>query len=133
MFDPAAQIEAAVKARARQGARRAGLMILSGLLLATGLGFLTVAIWIVAAEAWSPQAAGLMLGVIYLGLGGIVAAMASSPSSPSSDHGAHQQDHPHHDAAQKARAGAANPYPPLAEAFVFGLDTALRLRRGRDR
>ncbi|MDX1820235.1 MAG: phage holin family protein [Paracoccaceae bacterium] len=130
MFDPAAQIEAAVKARARQGARRAGLMILSGLLLATGLGFLTVAIWIVAAEAWSPQAAGLMLGVIYLGLGGIVAAMASSPSS---DHGAHHQDHTHHDAAQQARSGAANPYPPLAEAFVFGLDTALRLRRGRDR
>ena len=128
MFDPAAQIEAAVKARARQGARRAGLMILSGLLLATGLGFLTVAIWIVAAEAWSPQAAGLMLGVIYLGLGGIVAAMASSSQT---DHGAH---HPrHHDERPQAATGAASPYPPLAEAFVFGLDTALRLRRGRDR
>ncbi|MDD9705751.1 MAG: phage holin family protein [Paracoccaceae bacterium] len=126
MFDPAAQLEAAVTARARKGARRAGLLILSGLLLATGAGFLTVAIWIVASTAWSPQAAALMLGVIYLGLGGIVIAIASTPQRDQS----HVTDQT---AAHGVKSGTANPYPPLAEAFVFGLDTALRLRRGRDR
>lgn len=125
MFDPAAQLEAAVTARALKGARRAGLLLASGLLLATGVGFLSAAIWIVVADAWSPLVAALVLGVIYLGAGGIVLSLAL-PSRP--DPLSKQAQ----DAADQATAAAA-PFPPLAEAFVFGLDTALRLRRARDR
>ena len=120
MFDPAAHLEAAVKARARKGARRAGLLLTSGLLLAVGMGFVSAAIWMVTAAAWSPLVAALLLGAIYIGAGGIVLYLAL-PSQES--------------AASRSEAQPTDevaPYPPLAEAFVFGLDTALRLRRARD-
>lgn len=121
MFDPAAQLEAAVTARARKGARRAGLLLVSGLLLAAGVGFLSAAIWIVVAAAWSPLVAALVLGVIYLGAGGIVLSLALPPRQV------------HEPVAAQDEALKKAPFPPLAEAFVFGLDTALRLRRGRAR
>jgi hypothetical protein len=120
MFDPAAHLEAAVKARARKGARRAGLLLVSGLLLAIGMGFVSVAIWIVTAAAWSPLVAALLLGAIHLGAGGIVLYLALPSHEPA---GSPSEAQP---------SGETAPFPPLAEAFVFGLDTALRLRRARD-
>ena len=122
MADPAARIAAAVEARARSGARRVGLLILASLLLAVAAGFLSVAIWIVTATAWSPLVAALVLGGIYLG-GGLLALVLSMPRRPVVAEAA----------AQAEAAAKTAPFPPLAEAFVFGLDTALRLRRSRDR
>ena len=126
MFDPAAQLEAAVTARARKGARRAGLFAASALLLTTGLGFLTTAIWIVVADAWSPLVAAVALGLLYLGAGGIALSLAL-PSSDAEDGSRSAQ------AAANTEPAKTAPFPPLAEAFVFGLDTALRLRRAGDR
>lgn len=125
MADPAARFAAAVEARARSGARRAGLLIVASLLLAVAAGFLSVAIWIVTATAWSPLVAALVLGGIYLG-GGLLALVLSMPPRPSLAEQAKA-------AAQTKAAAKTAPFPPLAEAFVFGLDTALRLRRSRDR
>jgi hypothetical protein len=122
MFGPAAQLEAAMTARARRGARHAALLTISAILLATGVAFLTAALWIVAAAAWSAGAAALLLAMIYLGLGGIVLALALS----------RRRRVPPSVAATPPPQPAANPYAPMIEAFIFGLDTAIRLRRRRD-
>jgi hypothetical protein len=127
MQHAAVHLEAAVAARARKGARRIGLLLVSAALLATAAGFLTLAIWILLETAYSRQTAAVVLGVLYLGAGGLAlyAALSSSRSEREARLAqAQAQAHP---------AGRNAPFPPLAEAFVFGLDTALRLRRSRDR
>ncbi|MCD1627592.1 hypothetical protein K7H22_16430 [Seohaeicola saemankumensis] len=129
MQHAAAHLEAAVAARAREGVRRIGLLLVSAAFLATAAGFLTVAMWILLETTYSAQIAAVILGGLYLGAGGLALYAALSPSrSEREARLARAQAQAHaHPAGQKA------PFPPLAEAFVFGLDTALRLRRSRDR
>jgi hypothetical protein len=100
----------------------------SVLLLCVAAGFITVAIWMVTAATWSPLAAALILGLLYLGLGGLLLAFALTSGDPR----AAEADAQDRTRAQSPAAGPSAPFPPLAEAFVFGLDTALRLRRPRD-
>lgn len=124
MFDPAAQIEAALKARARNGARRAAVMGVAILLLLTGAGFLTSAIWIAAAAAWSPLVASLLLSMFCLVAGAMIFLQVMPPQSLRK---------PPPPISEPPPPVEKPPYPPLAEAFLFGLNTAMRLRRGRDR
>ena len=131
MPDPAAFFEAVVAARARKGARRIGLLLVSAALLATAAGFLTVAMWLVLEDAYSAEIAAVVLGTLYLGAGGLVLYAALSPSRTERDARlAQAQSQAQGEAGQSGRSA---PFPPLAEAFVFGLDTALRLRRPRER
>jgi hypothetical protein len=123
----AAHLETAVAARARKGARRIGLLLVSAAFLATAAGFLTVAMWILLETTFSALIAAVVLGGLYLGAGGLTLYAATSPSRSEREARLAQAQ------AQAHPAGRDAPFPPLAEAFVFGLDTALRLRRSRDR
>lgn len=123
MFDPAAQIEAVIKARARKGARRAAVMGVAVVLLLTGAGFLTSAIWIAAAAEWSPLVASLLLAMFCLVAGAMIFLQAMPSRSL-------RKPPP---VADPPPPTSKSPYPALADAFLFGLDTAIRLRRGRDR
>lgn len=123
MFDPAAQIEAAVKVRARKGARRAAVMGVAVVLLLTGAGFLTSAIWIAAAAEWSPLVASLLLAMVCL----VAGAMVFLQTMPS------RSIRTPPPVAEPPAPTDKSPYPALAEAFLFGLNTAMRLRRDRDR
>lgn len=125
MSDPASRFQAAVAARAQQGARRFGLMAVSGVFFAIAAAFLTVAVWIVISDAQSPEAAALVIGVFYLIIGIVFRVMARSPKPVKPARPATDQP----EGPPAPPRGSA--YPPLTEAFVFGLDTALRLRRSR--
>lgn len=124
MFDPAAQIEAAIKARARKGARRAAVMGVAVVLLLTGAGFMASAIWIAAAAAWSPLVASLLLSMFCLVAGAMIFLQVMPPQSLRK---------PPPPVSEPPPTVEKPPYPPLAEAFLFGLNTAMRLRRTRDR
>lgn len=123
---------AGMAARVQQGVRRGGMLLAGIVLLIVAAGFITVAIWMLLVAAWSPLVAALVLGGMYLGFGVIMLAMAQPPrthdmlqDSTRLQDGASAS----HKRAQSPLAGPAAPFPPLAEAFVFGLETALRLRR----
>lgn len=131
MQHAAAHLEAAVAARAREGVRRIGLLLVSAAFLATAAGFLTVAMWFLLETTYSAQIAAVILGGLYLGAGGLALYAALSPSR--SEREARLARAQAQAQAQAHPAGQKAPFPPLAEAFVFGLDTALRLRRSRDR
>ena len=120
MSDMAGRLEAAMAARARKGVRRAGLLLASALLFLVAVAFLTVALWIVTAAAYSAEIAALVIAGLYLAAGGVLLLMARSPGQPRVD-----------PAETAVPPGHSSPYPAMAEAFVFGLDTALRLRRSR--
>ncbi len=123
MTDPASRFQAAVAARAQQGARRFGLMAVSGLFFAIAAAFLTVAAWIVIRDAYSAEVAASVIGLFYLIVGIVFHVMARRPKPVRPVRPAAAADVP--------PAGRGGAYPPLTEAFVFGLDTALRLRRAR--
>lgn len=124
MTDPASRFQAAVAARAQQGARRFGLMAVSGVFFAIAAAFLTVAAWIVISDAQSPEVAALVIGGFYLLIGIVFRVMARNPKPVKPARPAPAE-------ADVPPTAKGNPYPPLTEAFVFGLDTALRLRRAR--
>lgn len=129
MIKPAAQIEAALRARARDGARRFALLCVAVILLLVGAGFLTSAIWIAAAAAWSPLVASLILALFCL----VAGAMLYLQVVPPRGRARPVRRPPPVALDETPPPGTKPPYPPLAEAFLFGLDTAMRLRRARDR
>ncbi len=122
MSDLAERLDAAITARAQQGARRAGLLAASSLLVIVAIAFLTVALWLVIAEAQSAKIAALILGALYLTAGGVLRLLAKPARQPHMATPPNDTAHP---------APHSSPYTALAEAFVFGLDTAIRLRRSR--
>ncbi|MBY5972028.1 phage holin family protein [Pseudooceanicola marinus] len=60
----------------RRMALRAGASIVGAILMLVGLGFFTVALWILLVEMRDPLFAATVLGGIYLGVGLIVLALA---------------------------------------------------------
>ncbi len=115
----------AFKDRSARAIRRALISAVGGVLVAIGVGFLTSAAWIMLEDVYSAAAAALILAGIYIGIGLIALGVASSwakrdavsaPRSPLSDPAAPPQP------------GAM---PPLAEAFIIGLNAAIAAR-GRD-
>jgi hypothetical protein len=119
MQGPARHTGTGMMARLREGVRHAGLLVLAILMIAVAGGFITVAIWMLVAAAWSPLEAALVLAGLYLGLG-LLCLVLARPARP------HPKASPR---AQSPAAGPAAPFPPLTEAFLFGLETAMRLRR----
>jgi hypothetical protein len=112
--------------------RRAALGFGAAVLLLIGLAFLTVAAWLALAALRDPLFAALVIGLVYLGLGLILLAMAGRRAPPPPPPDPATRD----DAlrAAMAQAGLNVPpkgeFPPLIESFLFGLIMALKLRRG---
>lgn len=121
----AGHIEAAVMARAQRGARRAALMIAGMILFLVAVGFFSSALWIVIDQYHSDMIASLALGGLYLVAGLILLLMARKPRL-------HRKAYMEQPAAGTPPR-RPSPYPQIAEAFVFGMDTAMRLRRSRER
>lgn len=141
----AAQAAADAAHRAGMAARKAVLMAGAGLALCVGFGFLTAALWIFLATVQDHLFAALVIGLIYVGAGMILIAVAAKGRPQPIPHAAprpeftsarsHAAD-PLHDARVAAEGPAAPPrgeFPPLMEAFIFGLNTAAKVRRRKSR
>jgi hypothetical protein len=111
---------------ARITARRGALIAAGGLLVAVGTGFVLAAIWTLIAQVYGPVAASLGVGGLVLGAGILLIALAPrQPVLPTP--------------AQKLRLNAAagpafrptGQFPPMVEAFLFGISIALQLRNSR--
>ena len=107
---------AAFTARAGRAMRVTALGVVGGVLMLTGLAFLTVAAWVALAAALGHAIAALILGGLYLLLAGAVFAVAASvgrrpPPAPA------------------ATTGLT--IATVAEAFILGM-TAARRKRDRD-
>lgn len=112
----------ALKYRSARAIRRALMLCVGGVLVAVGIGFLTSAAWIALEDAYSSLAAALIIAAFYLGVGLIVMGIASSSGSRD---GNAPEATPLRDPAAPPRPGAM---PPLAEAFIIGLNAALAAR-----
>lgn len=107
---------AAFTARAGRAMRVTALGVVGGVLMLTGLAFLTVAAWIALASALGTAIAALIIGGVYLLLSGAVFAIAAivgrrPPPAP-------------------AQVTTGLTIATVAEAFIIGM-TAARRRRDR--
>ncbi len=112
----------AIKDRSARAIRRALIGVVGGIFVAVGVGFLTSAAWIMLEDVYSSLAAALILAGVYIGIGliafGVVSSSAkrevsAAPRSPLNN----PTTSPH--------PGAM---PPLAEAFIIGLNAAVAAR-----
>lgn len=120
--------EPQIRFAARRAARRTGLLVAGALLVAGGVIALTIALYIQLASTHGGVFAAGVIGAIYLGLGLIILAIASRPPTRSHYSG-DEADALYRSAAHTARRhqkGAA--FPPLTEAFIFGLTTAMQMK-----
>lgn len=118
--------------------RRAALGFGAAVMMAVGMAFLTAAGFIALAAWRDPLFAALIVGLVYLGLAAILMGFASrkpsAPPPPSPEElaaSAAQRDAAFR--AAMAEAGLEMPrkgeFPPLVQAFMFGLTMAQKLRR----
>ena len=113
----------AVKQSAARAARKTALSVGALIALCVGIGFLTAAGWIHLSLAHGPLTAALVIGLIYVGIGLVLIAVAGSSApetvdSPSA--GAH---------AAEPDPETPNSLPPLAQAFVYGLNAGVKAKR----
>lgn len=101
-------------------ARTAAVFSIGGVLAAVGLGFLTVAAWIVLASAHSPAVAATVIGSGYLGLGLICIGL-----------GARRKDHPQPAAVPHTQRGDLSPMQLVAVSFLQGLEQGAAVRSTR--
>jgi Putative Actinobacterial Holin-X, holin superfamily III len=110
-----------IKARSAHAARRAAFGAGATAFILVGVGFLTSAAWMMLAQMQSPLFAATVIGCAYVGIGlvGVGIAVSSSDTSrPTIDASI--------DASHASSEGKrAADLPPLAEAFVFGLNAGL--------
>jgi len=120
-------VQALNRAAARM-ARMSALLAGAGLMLMAGLAFLTAAGWLFLASLRDPLFASLIVGLIYCGGGLILLAIAVSGarSAPGNKTAEEFRTAAHEGSLDPPSTGE---FPPLLEAFIFGLNTALRLRR----
>jgi hypothetical protein len=99
-------------------ARKAGLITASAVLTGVGAAFLTAAAWIYLSTLHSPGFAALIIGLIYVGAGVVVLAMALSRRSPraSRRRDAIGPDAPQHDGL------GLSPMQLVLVAFLQGLE-----------
>lgn len=68
---------------AAETGKTAALGLATGLMLAVGIGFLTVAAWIVLAANVGAGSAALVIGAVYVGIALVMAAfLLAGPKSP---------------------------------------------------
>ncbi|MFD1911380.1 phage holin family protein [Halodurantibacterium flavum] len=129
MMIPSPQL---IKDRAARTAKQIFLSVMGALMALVGLGFLISALWIYLARLEGSLFASLAVGVIFVLLAGILFLLGKLAGRPP-----RVRATPRGNAYYDPRVGAdpyAPPrgeYPPLLEAFIFGLNTASRMRRRR--
>lgn len=122
---------ARLRMTAREAARRAAFGTAAAVLLLAGAGFLTAAAWIGLAAALGALKASLLVGLTLVAAGCILAALAFARAAPPPPPEPGEPDEALRDLLTGAgmRVPPKGEAPPLVEAFIFGLVTALRLRR----
>lgn len=126
MWAPLLPTAAELKLSARSHARHSAYLVAGGVLVAVGAGFLTAAIWIALATAFNGLAAALIIAGTYLGMGLLLLGIAPRPI-------------PLAPPAVRLRAAArkgqiyqpTGSFPPMAEAFLFGLAMAIQMKNKR--
>lgn len=113
-------IKHSIKDSAARTARKTALGLAAGLFLTVGVGFLTVAAWLVLVPLTSTATAALIIGCTYAGLGFIFLMAAMLGGSPS------QASHPEQAVSSEA-ADATN----MIAAFMTGLKAGQSTRPGR--
>ncbi|MBB5516833.1 hypothetical protein FHS89_002875 [Rubricella aquisinus] len=106
-----------IEQKASRAAKSAALGTGGALCLAVGAGFLTVAAWIYLATLEGTLFAAGIIGAVYVGIGLILIGLAS----------ARRSDVPHAHPAPQTSAQT----PPLAEAFLFGLQAGRGVQKGQ--
>lgn len=116
----------AIQDRARQAARATAFSVMGVMFGLVGLGFLTVALWIVVANHESALVAYSVIGGLYVVLGFILLALgAQTGGSPDTGH-----RHDTHDHAPEAPA--KEPLVQIAEGFAVGMQAGRAMREQRD-
>lgn len=116
----------AAKEQARQTARNAALTIVGAVLCVVGVGFLTAALWIVLEIEYGALIAALVLGGVYLAIGGGVLAFGRQPQSGP------PVAQPEPLAADPAtETPPRDPWVVLAEGFATGLRAGREMRGGK--
>ncbi|MBD3625230.1 MAG: phage holin family protein [Rhodobacteraceae bacterium] len=111
-----------IRDRIARAARRSALGLAGGLFLAAGIATLTVAAWILMAEATDHFTAALTIGLIYSGLGLILIAVAGRST-----------DERRHHPTEADTPPPKGPPPDLVNAFFEGLGAGVAARKGYDR
>ncbi|MBQ1203101.1 MAG: phage holin family protein [Loktanella sp.] len=109
--------------RARLAARAAAFTVVGVVFALTGLGFLTVALWLALAEYENALMASAVVGVVYLVLGTVFFLIAGSRRARSVT--------PSQQAAPPPMAGDYEPFLRMAEAFSVGMAAGRAARRPR--
>lgn len=114
------------KHTARATARAAAMSVLGTIFAMIGLGFLTVALWLLLAAQEGALFAATVIGVLYCAVGFMILALATRGkskthhTSPTHAHSAH----PSHPAHPDGRA----PLMQLAEGFALGMQAGRSAR-----
>jgi len=113
-----------VKQRARQTARVAALSVVGAVFCLVGLGFLTTALWIIIEIEYGALMAALLLGGLYLVLGGAILAFGGKSQSDV-DYGP-SDTHPE----SPPSGSPKDPIFQMAEGFAVGLQAGREARKG---
>jgi len=110
-----------MRRRARATARAAAFSAIGVIFALTGLGFLTVALWILIATYESPLVAHAVIGALYLFLGVCFLALGGQKS----------ESRPAEPVESPPQTPAKDPILQMAEAFAVGLQAGRAARRPR--
>ncbi|MBI6629416.1 phage holin family protein [Pontibaca salina] len=113
---------ARVEQKVTRVARKTALGTGAALALLVGIAFLTAAAWIYIAATTDTFIAALVLGAIYLGLGFVLLGLASSRERGGSDPAGVKT-------APETNAEAPSNLPPLAQAFIYGIEAGAAAKR----
>ena len=111
----------AARERVRAKARATALGVMGMIFGLVGLGFLTVALWIVVASYESPLVAHTVIGALYVVLGFCLVALGSQDG--------HTPDRQQPDDMPEADK---DPIVRLAEGFAMGMQAGRAMRERRD-
>ncbi|MGC9418912.1 MAG: phage holin family protein [Rhodovulum sp.] len=101
--------------------RRVALGTAAGVSLVAGMGFLTVAAWLVLSAQGGPLFAAGVIGLVYLGLGLVLAAVAAARHDPPQA------------GTQRSGQDAQEVFVRMAEGFAAGLEAGRAAREGPHR
>ena len=109
-----------LKQKALRTARRTALFLIAGITAVVGVGFLTATAWIFLESRYDSLIAALVVGLAYVATSTILLMIGRSMSD---NHVLHETTQPH--------SNELTEMPPLASAFIFGLNAGLKVDERR--
>lgn len=109
-------------------ARQTALLSVGGILVAIGGGFVVAAAWIGLVPILGSLGTALVLGAVFIGAGLIVIGLRNAQPAPraaSIDDGLRQM------AGKRGMFRPDGEFPPVMEAFLFGVSVYLQVRNRR--